>query len=239
MKRRLILMAGLALVLAACGEGTDVIVSGEGESVGITVSGEGRVAGTPDTLTLTIGINLNRDTVSQATDDAARLATELIDALEAEGIEEADIQTANYSIYPEYDYRNDTRRLIGYRVSNDVRVKIRDLDRAGEIIDSASVRGGNEVVVQGLGFSLEDNDLLVVAAREAAWKDAQGKAEQLARLAGVTLGTPTTISESFSAPPPIQRLAYAEDAAGGSFTTPIQAGELDVSVTIQVTFGLG
>ena len=207
--------------------------------MGITVSGEGRVAGTPDTLTLTIGINLTRDTVSQATDDAARLATELIDALKAEGIEEADIQTANYSIYPEYDYRNDNRRLIGYRVSNDVRVKIRDLDRAGEIIDSAGTQGGNEVVVQGLGFSLEDNELLVVAAREAAWKDAQGKAEQLARLAGVTLGTPTAISESFSAPPPIQRLAYAEDAAAGGFSTPIQAGELDVSVNIQVTFGLG
>lgn len=238
MQRLLILIAGLALVLAACGEGTDVIVSGEGESVGITVSGEGRVAGTPDTLTLTIGINLERDTVAQATDDAARLATDLIDALKAEGIEEADIQTANYSIYPVYDYRNDSRRLIGYRVSNDVRVKIRDLDRAGEIIDSASAQGGNEVVVQGVGFSLEDNELLVIAAREAAWQDAQGKAEQLARLAGVALGTPTTISESFSAPPPIQRLAYAEDAAGGA-TTPIQVGELDVSVTIQVTFGLG
>lgn len=207
--------------------------------MGINVSGEGRVAGTPDTLTFTVGINLTRNTVSQATDDAARLATELIDALEAEGIDEGDIQTANYSIYPEYDHRNDTRRLVGYRVSNDVRVKIRDLDRAGEIIDSANVRGGDEVVVQGLGFSLEDNDLLVVAAREAAWKDARGKAEQLARLAGATLGTPTTISESFSAPPPIQRLAYAESAAAGGFTTPIQAGELDVTVTIQVTFGLG
>ena len=206
--------------------------------MGINVSGEGRVAGTPDTLTLTVGINLTRNTVSQATDDAARLATELIDALKAEGIDEGEIQTANYSIYPEYDHRNDTRRLVGYRVSNDVRVKIRDLDRAGEIIDSASTRGGDEVVVQGLGFSLEDNDLLVVAAREAAWKDARGKAEQLARLAGATLGTPTTISESFSAPPPIQRLAFAESAAGG-FTTPIQAGELDVTVTIQVTFGLG
>ncbi|MDH3540056.1 MAG: SIMPL domain-containing protein [Acidimicrobiia bacterium] len=238
MQRLLILIAGLALVLAACGEGTDVIVSGEGESVGITVSGEGRVAGAPDTLTLTIGINLERDTVSQATDDAARLASNLIEALKAEGIEESDIQTANYSIYPEYDYRNDSRRLIGYRVSNDMRVKIRDLDRAGEIIDSAGAQGGNEVVIQGLGFSLEDNELLVIAAREAAWQDAQGKAEQLARLAGVTLGVPTMISESFSAPPPTQRFAYAEDAAAGA-STPIQVGELDVSVTIQVTFGLG
>ena len=206
--------------------------------MGITVSGEGRVAGTPDTLTLTIGISLNRDTVSHASEDAARLATEHIDALKAEGIEEADIQTANYSIHPEYDHRNDTRRLIGYRVSNEVRVKIRDLDRAGEIIGRATSQGGNEVVVQGLGFSLEDNDLLVVSAREAAWQDAHSKAEQLARLAGVTLGPPTAISETFAAPPPMQRIAYAE-AAMGSASAPIQAGELDVGVTIQVTFSLG
>ncbi len=237
MKRMLILIAGLALILAACGEGTDVLVSGEGDSVGITVSGEGRVSGTPDTLTLNIGISLERDTVAAATEDAARLATGLIDALKAEGIDEADIQTANYSIYPVYDYQNENRRLIGYQVSNEVRVKIRDLDRAGEIIDAASAEGGNEVVVQGVSFSLEDNDLLVIAARDAAWNDAKGKAEQLASLAGVTLGTPTAISESFSAAPPVQRYAYAEDGAGFS-STPIQAGELDVSVTIQVTFGL-
>ena len=206
--------------------------------MGINVSGEGRVAGTPDTLTLGIGINLERDSVSVATDDAARLATALINAVKAEGVDERDIQTANYSIHPSYDHRNDTRRLIGYRVSNDVRVKVRNLDHAGEIIDRAGEQGGDEVVVQGLSFSLEDNELLVAAARAAAWKDARGKAEQLAELAGVTLGAPTAISESFNAPFPIQRLAQAEMAPVRS-APPIQAGELDVSVTIQVTFGLG
>ena len=238
MRRIVLVVAGLALVLAACGEGTDVIVSGEGERVGITVSGEGRVAGTPDTLTLNVGINLERSTVSEATEEAARLAGNLIDALKAAGVDEADIQTANYSIYPVYDWRNDSRRLLGYRVSNDVRVKIRELERAGEIIDEATATGGDEVVVNGVSFSLEDNELLVVAAREAAWNDARGKAEQLARLAGVTLGSPNSISESFTAPVPVERFA-AELAADGGSTTPIQPGELDVSVTIQVTFGLG
>ena len=205
--------------------------------MGINVSGEGRVSGTPDTLTLTIGINLERDSVSAATDDAARLATALIEAIKTEGVDETDIQTANYSIHPSYDHRNDTRRLIGYRVSNDVRVKIRELDRAGEIIDRAGTQGGNEIVVQGLNFSLEDNELLVVSAREAAWNDARGKAEQLARLAGVTLGNATDISEAFSAPVPIQQHRL-EAVAQMASTTPIEAGQLDVSVTIQVTFGL-
>lgn len=205
--------------------------------MGITVSGEGRVAGTPDTLTLTIGISVEREHVSAATDDAARLASNLVGALEAEGIEKADIQTANYSIYPEYDHRDNHRRLIGYRVSNELRVKIRHLDRAGEIIDRAGSHGGDDVVVQGLSFNLEDNKSLLGAARDAAWHDARSKAEQLAGLAGVTLGAPTAISETFGAPVPIQRhrmQALAESAA----MTPIEAGQLDVSITIQVTFGL-
>ncbi len=139
--------------------------------------------------------------MAQATEEAATRATDLREALTAHGVAEVDIQTANYSIYPVYDHRSEARLLIGYRVSNDVRVKIRDVGRAGESIDAASGRGGDEVVVQGVSFSLEDNEPLVLAARQVAWKDANGKAEQPARLAGVGLGTPTTITESFSAPP--------------------------------------
>ena len=124
--------------------------------MGTTVSGVGREAGTPDTLTLNVRINLERDSVAQATEEAATRATGLREALTAHSVAEVDIQTANYSIYPVYDHRSEARLLIGYRVSNDVRVKIRDVGRAGEIIDAASGRGGDEVVVQGVSFSLED-----------------------------------------------------------------------------------
>ncbi len=204
---------------------------------GISVSGRGEVFGTPDTLTATIGISVGKPTVNEAVDIAALRATDLIDALRGLGVAEEDIQTSNYSIYPEYDYQEDrTPRIIGYRVDNRLNIKIRDLDRAGEVLDAATAAAGDEVRVRGVSFVLEDNDALLVAARSAAWEDAKAKAEQLADLAGVTLGAPVTISESVgSVPGPIYARA---EVAPGDVATPIQPGQETVSVDITVTFAI-
>ena len=208
--------------------------------MGITVNGEGRVRAAPDLLTLGIGVTLQRDRVSQATVDAARRTAGLTEALTAADVDDSDIQTSHYSIQPVYDQHRDGRRLMGYAVSNHVGVKIRDLDRAGAIIDVAVAAGGNEVVVNGVAFGLEDDEALVRDARDAAWADARSKAEQLAELAGLTLGPATSISESFSPPAPVQRyqagLAMAESAGA---VTPMHPGELEVSVNIEVTFQIG
>lgn len=232
-----------ALTLAACGDVEETpmaFAAQEGTMTsmnGISVSGRGEVFGTPDTLTVTIGISVGRSTVSEAVDIAAGRATDLIDALQSAGVAEADIQTSNYSIYPEYDYReNQTPRITGYRVDNTLNVKIRDLDRAGEVLDAATTAAGDEVRVNGVSFILEDNDALLVAARAAAWEDAKAKAEQLADLAGVTLGTPVTISETVGSVP-VPLYARAEMAAG-DVATPIQPGQETVSVDLMVTFAI-
>lgn len=204
---------------------------------GISVSGRGEVFGTPDTLTVTIGISVGRSTVSEAVDVAAVRATDLIDALRGVGVAEVDIQTSNYSIHPEYDYReNQTPRITGYRVDNTLNVKIRDLDRAGEVLDAATAAAGDEVRVNGVSFVLEDNDALLVAARAAAWEDAKAKAEQLADLADVTLGAPVTISETVGSVP-VPMYARAEVAPGDA-ATPIQPGQETVSVDLLVTFAI-
>lgn len=240
--RLAILAIGIVLVLAACGTGdeTSPAAAQEGTTTsmnGISVSGRGEVFGTPDTLTVSIGISVGKPTVSEAVDVAARRATDLIGALQGLGVAEADIQTSNYSIYPEYDYReNQTPQITGYRVDNTLTVKIRDLDRAGEVLDAATAAAGDEVRVNGVSFVLEDNDALLVAARAAAWEDAKAKAEQLAELAGVTLGAPLTISESVGSVP-VPYYARAE-AAAGDLATPIQPGQETVSVDLTVTFAI-
>lgn len=203
----------------------------------ITVTGQGRAAGDPDLITVHLGIGLERDSVAQATEDAALRAGALIEAIRSLGVADADIQTAHYSVQPAYDYRTELRRLTGYRVTNEVRVRIRDLARAGVIVDAAAAAGGNDLMVNALSFGAEDDGALVAAARDAAWADALRTAEQLAGLAGVTLGPPTEIRETVGSPLPVQRLAFAEDAAGAA--TPIEPGAVDASVTIQVTFSLG
>lgn len=241
MKRAIPLLVVGALVLAACGQEPEVTVnagSGDGAATGIAVTGQGRVTGVPDTLTLDLGVAVLRDTVEEATGEAGRLADAMIAALTNTGVAEEDIQTSNYSIYPEWDYRDETQTLRGYRVTNTVTVKIRELERAGEIIDAATASGGDDVVVNGLSFSIEDNDQLLELARANAWNDAEGKARQLAQLAGVELGAPVEIVESVGvSPTPIPYREFEEAAA--DMATPIQPGQQEVTVTLNVRFGIG
>jgi hypothetical protein len=231
-------IAALALLLGACATPSapaaqvTTTTPTSTPQAGITVTGTGEVGGAPDTLTLDLGVSVLRPSVDQATGDAAALAQAVIEALRQGGVGEADITTTNYSIFPEYDYRNDTQQLRGYRVTNTVRAKIRDLERAGELIDAATAAGGDDVVVQGIAFSIEEDGELVTAAREEAWKDARGKAEQLAGLAGRSLGPAISITETIATMPPIilGRVEAADTA------TPIEPGTQQVSVTISVVF---
>lgn len=202
----------------------------------ITVSGTGEVAGVPDVLVVDFGVSVLRPTVDVATSDAASLANAIIEAVKAKGVAERDIQTASYSIYAEYDYRNDDRTILGYRVGNVLTLKVRQIDKAGEVIDAAVAAGGNDAVVNGIRFDLENNQELVKAARDAAWADASAKATQLAGLAELELGKALTISESTSTAPPIIYERAVAAASDGS--TPIQAGEQTVTVVLQVQFSV-
>jgi uncharacterized protein YggE len=242
MRKLLALVALGAVLLAACGSGQESLVSPAGAdgsiTSGINVSGQGKVTGKPDTLSVSLGVSLLRPTVDQATADAAALATAIINALKGAGVVEDDIQTANYNIYPEYDYSGTQQRLLGYRVTNEVRVKIRNLDTAGATIDAATAAGGDATVINNLAFSIEDNAELLQMARTAAWADAEAKARQLAQLAGLELGSAISITESISYnTPPIYYERAAADVAAGS--TPIESGTQDVIIDIQVTFRIG
>jgi uncharacterized protein YggE len=243
MRKLLVLVAAGALLLAACGSGESNLSqagSSDGDTTGgINVSGQGTVTGKPDTLTVNLGVSVLRPTVDQATRDAATLATAITDALKANGVAEDDIQTSNYSIYPEYDYSGSQQRLTGYRVNNQVNVKIRNLDSAGAVIDAATAAGGDATVVNNVAFSIEDDAELLQMARTAAWQDAEAKARQLAQLAGVTLGSAVSITETitYNTPP----IYYQREAAGAmdSVATPIESGTQDVIVNIQVVFAIG
>ena len=204
------------------------------------MSGTGEVTGTPDTLTMTFGVSVRRDSVSEAVSAAAETADRMIEALRTNGVAEEDIQTANYSVYPEYDWTGERQKLVGYQVNNSVVAKIRDLDNAGKVIDATTKAGGNDATVSGVSFSIEDNEALIEAAREAAWKDAEGKAQQLADLAGVTLGAPTMINESFSPRPTpfdYRDVAFAAED-GAEFVTPIVPGEQSVAVSLNIQFSI-
>lgn len=236
-KFAVIAIAMASILIVSCTPNVTVENSETGAAPnGIAVSGTGEVYGTPDTLQMRFGVSVLRPTVQQAVGDAAALADELIRTLTSSGVAEDDIQTANYSINPEYDYSSDQRKLTGYRVDNTVVAKIRDIEAAGSVIDATVSEVGNEIQVSGVSFSIEDDTELIAAARTAAWDDAFAKAQQLAELSGTTLGDAVTISESFAnaQPGPVYREFAADEA--GSFETSIAAGQQQVAVTLQVQF---
>jgi uncharacterized protein len=205
--------------------------------VGIKVSGVGEASAAPDMVELDVGVSVLADTVQAATRIAAERAEAVSSALTAGGVASEDMATTEYSIRPEYDYSTNNQRLLGYRVSNTVRAKLRDITSTGPLLDSISSAGGDETRVNGLSFGVADETSLLARAREAAWNDATAKAEQLAALSGHTLGMATSITETIQGPVvPMPRM-MAADMAPERASTPIQPGTSSMTVTLQVEFG--
>ena len=174
-----------------------------GKQSGIWVSGVGRMTAAPDIATINGGVEAVAKTVSEARGMAAEAMDALMKALTARGIEERDIQTTRFSIYPEYQYDRDKDRseLVGYRVNNQISVTIRNLDQVGMVIDDMVEAGGDLARFNGIHFGLDDSKPLEVEARKLAVEDMTAKAMQLADNAGVSLGDLVFISESVGASP--------------------------------------
>jgi uncharacterized protein YggE len=131
--------------------------------------------------------------------------------------------------------------VIGYRVTNMVSAKIRDIDRTGTIIDAVTTAGGDLTRIDSIDFSIDDPRGYYEEARQEAVADARAKAEQLADLAGVSLGQPTYISEGAQSPPPIYRgggIYFDEAMAMPVPETSISPGEMEVSLTVQVCYAI-
>jgi uncharacterized protein len=257
MNNKLLLVAGLlALVVLAgltgCSQGTtaqaQTTTPGQPVNInltgqqGIWVSGEGKVTVVPDIATLSLGVSAQAATVAAAQSQAAAAMDKIITALTGNGIAKNDIKTQRFDIQQMTRYDNATQKTVvtGYQVNNIVTAKIRAIDKVGPIIDAAAAAGGDLTRVNGLSFSVDQPDKVYPQARELAIKDAKAKADQLAKLAGVTLGRPVYISESSASPPVPYYLPVAKDMAGGvsAPTTPISPGDTDITITVQVSYAI-
>ncbi|MXY81051.1 MAG: DUF541 domain-containing protein [Gemmatimonadetes bacterium] len=229
----------LILTLTAC----DVNIASEVLSSSATdrtihVTGSGSVTGEPDIATLDIGVSVERETVAEAREEAASAMTALINSLQANDVAKKDIKTENFSIYPQYDYTDDGRVLRGYRVNNTVRAKVRDLATLSDVIDGAAGAGGDSIVINSIQFMIDDTTPLQTQARSLAVKDAEAKAQTLAKASGVRLGEPITITEStyFEGPPIPFATAEADFDDAARTATPIAPGELAVTVTVTAVY---
>ena len=211
----------------------------QGQS-GISVSGKGSIDLVPDLALLNVGVEAMAESVSQARNEAAQAMDAIIAAVKAHGLEDRDIQTRAFNIRPQYEYQNNRSILVGYTVSSSATVKIRDIDNVGPIIDDVADAGGNATRIDGIRFTVEDPKPHIADLREAAFQDAMVKAEHLASLAGVELGSLTYVTESSGIPvvrdAAIEGLALAAPAASPS--TSISGGELQLSMYVQAVFDI-
>jgi uncharacterized protein YggE len=254
MNRKWLMVTGLVVLLGAIG-----LVGCSPESValgqtpsdlqitlnsqqGIWTNGSGKVSAVPDVAVLRLGIEAQDASVAAAQSQAAQAMDAVMIALEDSGVAEKDIQTQYFSIHrvTRWDDRQAKEVVIGYRVTNIVTAKIRDIDNVGTVIDQVAVAGGDLTRIDSIGFSVEDPTPYREEARAKAVADAQAKAEQLAELAGVTLGKPTYISENTFVPAPIYRQDFIEMATAGApmMETPISPGELEISLSVQLNYAI-
>jgi uncharacterized protein YggE len=205
---------------------------------GIIVSGVGTVTAEPDTAVLSLGASTLASTALQSRDQAAKAMNKLLESLKANGVDEKDIATTQFSLNPEYNYSGTTPRLTGYRVINFVSAKVRNVDHAAETLDAAVNAVGDDLQIGGITFTVDDPSALASQARAAAMNNAHSKAQQLAGEGGVTLGKPTSITEvSSPAPAPIMfDRAQGADASAGS--TAIQPGQQEITVSVQVAYSV-
>ncbi len=206
---------------------------------GIWVSGQGKVTVTPDVANLSLGIEAQAATVSEAQAEAASAMEKVMNALTSNGVAKKDIQTQYFSIsqITRWDDKNQQEVVLGYRVTNTVTAKIRDIEKTGTTIDAVALAGGDLTRINSIYFSIDDPTAYNKEARDKAMADAKNKAEQLASLSGVKLGKPTYVSENLYYPPmPIYRDAGAMEAPAP--TTPISPGEMEITLTVQVAYAI-
>ncbi len=194
-----------------------------------TVTGEGKVTVVPDTAIVSLGITLNKPTVKAAQDQVNSVISEITKSLKTLGIDAKDIQTSNYSIYPQY---ND--RITGYQVNASLTVTVRELDKVNQVIDIATAKGAN--TIGGIQLTVDDTKQkqLLQQARELAVKDAKTKAESLANAAGITLGKIVNIQENANNfPRPMIGMMAVVDSAP---KTNIQPGSTDISTSVTLFY---
>ncbi len=207
----------------------------------ITVAGLGKVSGTPDVLSLSLGVEVRGDEVGTAMDKASASMRGVLAALKSAGVADADLQTAAVSVQGNYSYDNaGTSHIHGYIASQQLTAKLRDVSKAGSVIGVAVRAGGDDIRLGGLSLSLDDDSALLTQARERAFTEAKAKAQHYAQLAGVPLGAVLTINDSVvSGDQPMYRQSMAFAAVPSAASAPIQVGTQDVSVSVSVVFAIG
>jgi len=209
------------------------------QSVGIWVTGNGKVSVVPDIAVLSLGVQVQKDTVTEAQQEAIVAMNAIMAVLNEYNIDEEDIQTQNFSIQPVYRWDEGEQSLLGYSVTNTLIVKVRNTDDTGDIIDAAADAAADYMRMNSISFTVDEPETYLEDIRQEAMADAKAKAKQLADLGDVKLGKPIYIAESGGSIPPVVYRDYDAEVVQDGDKTPISPGEIEIQLTVQVVYSIG
>ncbi|OZA35134.1 MAG: hypothetical protein B7X92_09780 [Novosphingobium sp. 17-62-9] len=248
MKRKFLFAVALTALTPFAAQ-AQVMSSGPVVSAGNTllnIAAEGKSVRTPDLAVFTAGVTTQGKTAGEALTENAQRMTAVIASLRKNGIAERDIQTSNLSVNPVYgqpkrlpDGSMEEREpvIVGYQASNQVTVRQRKLDQYGKVIDTLVAAGANQV--NGPSFQIDTPDGAMDEARLAAMKTARARADLYAKAAGLRVVRVLSITENAGCAPPQPQVMFARaDMASAPKSSPVAAGELEMTVTVNVSYEL-
>lgn len=202
----------------------------------ISISGSGKVYAKPDVAVLVLGVEDKGAKISDIVKDNTSKMNKLIKDVKDSGVDEKDIQTTQYTIAPEYNWTESAGRIfIGYSLTQQITVKLRDFEKIGSILDKATTDGAN--AVGDLQFTIDEPESVRAEARQKAIEEAKTKAATLAKQAGLKIVKLINISEgSSSYPQPLYGKGGGVAMESAIAAPEIQAGQLEINSTVYLTY---
>ena len=203
----------------------------------ITVAGTGESHGKPDFAQVQVGVVTEAPTAAEALRKNNEAMSQLIVMIRKRGIEDRDLQTTQFNVSPRYKYdknQQEPPKIAGYQVTNEVRIKVRNLLALGAFLDETVSLGANQV--RGISFGVAEPAQLMDEVRRKAIADAQHRARVYAEAAGLKLGKPIRIDEQAGGRPGPYPMARMEAAAASA--VPVAPGEQTFSVTVTVSYAI-
>jgi uncharacterized protein YggE len=229
-------LLAFAVVLAPLLQPLPALAHDHIEERTLSLTASGAIKITPDKVDISTGVTSEAKTAREALDQNSEAMTKVVGALKEEGIDPKDIQTTNFSVSPVYDQRPYDKPappvVVGYRVTNQVRISLHDTTKLGAILDKVVTLGSNQI--DAIEFGVDEPEALKDEARKLALKNVTDNAKLYAEAAGVGLGAILSISEEESSYQP--RFAAAPAAMEMAKDVPIEAGTATVEVRVRVTW---
>jgi uncharacterized protein YggE len=223
-----------AVVLSAC---SGTVQFGQTQPRTINVTGNAQVVLAPDIAYITVGVHSEAKSATEAVAGNNSQTQAVIDAIKGQGVDAKDIQTTNFSVYQQEKF-TPTGESLGtfFMTDNSVYVTMRDITKIGNILDASISAGANSIY--GISFDVQDKEAALANGRDQAMADAKAQAEALVKAAGATLGDVQSISYYSNSPSPIYYDNKVAGAGGGGASVPISSGQLTLTVSVSVVYGI-